>query len=133
MKKILIVLAVVLVVTIGGITAMVRELSKADEIMAAVQVNPVGITELITSLPDGKYVGAFQPSKFVGATVEVTIANHKIKGIEITEHNNLRGKPAEGIVDSVVAQQGLAVDTVTGATYSSKVILIAIETAIRGN
>jgi len=42
----------------------------------------------------------------------------------------MKGKPAEAIVDSVVAAQSLQVDIVSGATLSSKCILKAIEVAL---
>ena len=46
------------------------------------------------------------------------------------EHKNGQGTPAEVIPEKVVETQTLEVDIVSGATYSSKVILKAIENAL---
>jgi uncharacterized protein with FMN-binding domain len=62
--------------------------------------------------------------------VVVTVKDHAISTIQLTEHNNGQGQPAERITDDVLAAQTLDVDVVAGATYSSKVILKAIETAL---
>jgi uncharacterized protein with FMN-binding domain len=45
-------------------------------------------------------------------------------------HNEKAVKKTEEITNDVIAQQSLEVDTVTGATYSSIVILKAIEQAL---
>ena len=54
----------------------------------------------------------------------------KISNINILEHKNERGTPAEIIPKKVVDAQSLKVDVVSGATNSSKVILKAIENAL---
>jgi uncharacterized protein with FMN-binding domain len=46
------------------------------------------------------------------------------------KHVNGQGKPAEVITEKVIETQSLQVDVVSGATYSSKVILKAIENAL---
>ncbi len=40
------------------------------------------------------------------------------------------GQPAEAIIEDVVEDQSLDVDSVSGATYSSRVILKAIEATL---
>jgi uncharacterized protein with FMN-binding domain len=47
------------------------------------------------------------------------------------KHVNGKGTAAESIPETVVEKQTLQVDSVSGATYSSKVILLAIETALK--
>ena len=132
LRKTLFVLGVIVLIIALGMVAMARELAKADKIMSAIEVNPAGITEVLQTLADGQYQGEINPSRFVGATVRVTVKNHVITSIELVEHNCLRGKPAEALTDEVVAHQTLAIDSISGATASSKVILKAIENAIRG-
>ena len=56
---------------------------------------------------------------------------HMIKEIELKKHDNGQGFPAEIIPGKVVEAQSLEVDIVSGATYSSKVILKAIENALK--
>lgn len=60
----------------------------------------------------------------------MTVANHAITDIKITRHKCGKGKPAESIVDDVIAKQTTKVDAVSGATGSSIVILKAIENAV---
>lgn len=66
----------------------------------------------------------------VAADVSATVRNHKITDIKILRHKNERGQRAEVIPQRVLAAQSLKVDTVSGATNSSKVILKAIENAL---
>ncbi len=58
------------------------------------------------------------------------VRNHEIVEIIILKHNHGRGSDAEVVPDRVVASQSLRVDTVSGATFSSIVILKAIENAL---
>lgn len=78
---------------------------------------------------DGTWVGEWNTA-LVSATVSVDTLSHGISGIEILRHDCGKGRPAEAITDRVVAAQSLAVDTVSGATGSSKVILRAIQDAL---
>ncbi len=78
---------------------------------------------------DGVYAGSYSCIP-VSAKVKVTVAGHRITKIEIIEHNNGQGKAAEAIPAHVIAAQRLNVDIISGATYSSKVILLAIEDAL---
>lgn len=93
-------------------------------------VNPIKISDLdLSNVKDGTYTGEYASSP-CAAKVEVTIENHKIKSIDLIEHKKGLGGKAETILDDVVKSQSLEVDTVSGATLSSKVILKAIENAI---
>ena len=83
----------------------------------------------LSKAQDGVYSGSYKVFP-VAAEVEVTINNHKIERIELKKHNNGQGFPAEVIPEKVTEAQTLEVDTVAGATYSSKVILKAIEKAL---
>lgn len=84
----------------------------------------------ITTISDGAYTGKAD-NGMVKATVSVEVKNGKIHNITILEHDNLLGKKAEKIVDSITAQQSLEVDAVTSATYSSQTIKKAVENALR--
>ena len=85
----------------------------------------------LSKVHDGVYVGS-QDAVLVAAEVRVTVADGAIRRIEILRHENGRGKPAEGVLDRVIAAQSLRVDAVSGATSSSKVLLKALENALRG-
>ena len=68
---------------------------------------------------------------FIYAKVEVTVQNGEITNINILEHRNERGKTAEVIADSIVDEQKIDVDAISGATNSSTVIKKAVENALK--
>ena len=68
---------------------------------------------------------------FIYAKVEVTVQNGKITNINILEHRHERGKTAEVIADSIVDEQKIDVDAISGATNSSTVIKKAVENALK--
>jgi len=84
----------------------------------------------LNSAKDGVYSGEYNTT-LVKATVKVNIKDNIIQDIEIVKHQCGKGKKAEAVVDRVVQNQSLKVDAISGATYSSKVILKAIEKAVR--
>ncbi len=67
---------------------------------------------------------------YIYAKVEVEIKDSAIVSINLLEHRNERGKHAEDIIDDIISEQKLDVDTISGATNSSNVIKKAIEKAI---
>jgi uncharacterized protein with FMN-binding domain len=88
------------------------------------------ITQMdLSKTKDGIYSGSYNVFPIM-VEVKVTINNHAITKIELVKHVNGQGKPAEVITEKVIETQSLQVDVVSGATYSSKVILKAIENAL---
>ena len=85
---------------------------------------------IISDIPDGVYVGEYDVD-FIYAKVEVTVQNGEITNINILEHRNERGKTAEVIADSIVDEQKIDVDAISGATNSSTVIKKAVENALK--
>jgi uncharacterized protein with FMN-binding domain len=84
-------------------------------------------------IADGVYRGNYDmASTPVKATVDVAVQNHRITGINILEHSRSPiGKKAERIIDTIIERQSLDVDTISGATASSKTILKAVENALQ--
>jgi uncharacterized protein with FMN-binding domain len=84
----------------------------------------------VKSVKDGTYEGAqdFSP---VTATVRVTVSGGRITDIVMVSHGHGPNHGADALLPRVVAAQSLAVDAVSGSTYSSKVALKAIETALK--
>jgi uncharacterized protein with FMN-binding domain len=83
----------------------------------------------LTKVSDGKYTG-FCDAVLVASEVSVTVKNNKIEDIILLSHKTERGQSAEVIPEKVLEAQSLQVDTITGATNSSKVILKSIENAL---
>lgn len=124
----LIVTAVSLVILCGVAYSIkyISDLNKYKDIINGISIEKIDLSKV----DDGKYTGKFD-AIFIGASVNVKVRNHKIVDIELTKHKNERGKRAEVIPERVVKVQSLQVDTVSGATNSSKVILKAIENALK--
>ena len=83
----------------------------------------------LTKVDDGVYEGQCDTG-VVRARVQVTVRDHQMESTELLEHENGRGTPAEAILDQMVQNQTTAVDAVSGATCSSKVIRKAVENAL---
>lgn len=83
----------------------------------------------LSLIADGTYQGEWDAT-LVRARVAVEMGGGRIFAIDLIEHDCGKGEPAEAIVDAVIDEQSLSVDTVSGATASSKTILKAIEVAL---
>lgn len=127
-KKILIIvlLIVAAVVVVGGfiLKNLIDKLDEGLEELMTLEIENVDVSEI----SDGTYSGAYKQFP-IDVELTVMVKNGEIQDIKINKHINGKGKEAEEITKDVIAQQSLEVDTVTGATYSSIVILKAIEQA----
>lgn len=83
----------------------------------------------ISDVADGVYVGECDVN-FIYVKVKVTVQGGKISSINILEHKNGHGKPAEAVINEIIDEQMIDVDAITGATNSSTVIKKAVENAI---
>lgn len=124
-KLVMAIIAVVIVGVVGYGVKYLSGISRYKNIVKNIEIQNVDLSRI----EDGKYNGKCD-AEVISAEVEVTVNDNKIKDIEIINHKNERGKPAESVVDEVLNQQKINVDTVSGATNSSKVILKAIENAL---
>ncbi|MBU3154590.1 FMN-binding protein [Clostridium estertheticum] len=125
-KKILIGVICVVVLAVSTYEGKyLISVQKYKQIVKGIKIDTVDLSEI----SDGKYTGSCD-AIVIGAKVAVTVKNHKITSIVLLEHKTERGKPAEVIPARVVKTQSLQVDTITGATNSSKVILKSIENAL---
>jgi len=82
-----------------------------------------------SAVKDGVYE-ASQDNKIVTATVRVEVKGGKIVAIDLLKHDHGPKHGADALIPKVLAAQSLKVDSVSGATYSSKVLLKAIELAL---
>ena len=82
-------------------------------------------------LEDGVYEGSAEGYKST-IKVSVTVCNGAVTDIEILEENDTPDffERAEAIIDDVIDEQSLEVDTVSGAMYSSSGILNAVNNAL---
>ncbi|MDD2428276.1 MAG: FMN-binding protein [Eubacteriales bacterium] len=101
---------------------------RLDKSLTSLNDMPIQQIDLV-SVENGVYAGSFSVFP-VSVEVSVTVEDHMITDIDLVKHSNGQGKAAEVIPAKVVQAQSLAVDAVSGATYSSRVILKAIENAL---
>ena len=84
----------------------------------------------LKDVQNGIYYGVCK-FKIIKVKVMVVVNENKISEIDITKHRAGKGRKAEIITDKVIDTQSLQVDAISGATYSSKTILKAIENALK--
>lgn len=114
---VLVVIAVVFVMNLGS--KMKKDMKNLE--YASVDMKKVR---------DGSYIGESETT-LVKVKVQVTVKDHEIQKIEILRHDNGKGKPAEKIVDEMVAENNYEVDAVSSATMSSEVIKSAVSKALK--
>ena len=87
----------------------------------------------ISNKQDGTYRGEYSlPKSPLSAVMDVTVRNHIITDINIVKHNcSPVGKKSETIIGKIIEKQSLDVDVVSGATLSSKTLLMAVQNALQ--
>lgn len=126
-KKVLIIATAVIVVLIAVSAIFIyRSAEKASIEAKNIQIENIDLS----NIEDGVYNGNYNFNGLVKVEVEVSVKNSAISDIKLLRHDNGRGKDAEKIPEDVIKAQSLNVDTISGATVSSKVILKAIENAL---
>ncbi len=121
-KKIGIILVCVILFVFIGVKVVLNVLVNDVNSIAVLSPN-------LANISDGMYVGEHSVTP-VRVKVEAFVTEHKITDIKLIEHENGLGSKAEKIVNDVISEQSLEVDTVLGATVRSKCILKAVENAI---
>ena len=128
MKKrdiILLTLFVVGLILVAGGIYFYKATEKSLQELSDMQIEDIDLMVI----DDGVYEGSYSAFP-VSVEVKVTVQNHIITNIEIVKHVTGQGQSAEVIIESVILEQSLDVDIILGATYSSKVILLAIQDAL---
>jgi uncharacterized protein with FMN-binding domain len=127
LKRIIVALLVIVSLFAAGIFIMTKISEKNLEGLAEIKIQEPDLN----TISDGTYKGSYSAFP-VSADVEVDIKGHRIEAIRLIKHDNGQGKGAETLPARVVLTQKIGQDLVSGATYSSKVILLAISDALDG-
>ena len=128
-KKYIVLLAIIVFIAAAAIFAAVQYNSVKANLD---RLSDVTISDVdLINVEDGIYEGSYKTFP-VSARVRVTVRDHKITAVDLIEHENGQGQGAEVLPSMVVERQTLQLDSISGATYSSKVILKAIESALKG-
>jgi len=120
--KMIILIVLVIAVFIAGFTVYTQ-----GNLNKLVEMSIPNIA--LDTIDDGVYEGDYSVFP-ITVKLNVAVKGHKITEILILEHVNGQGGKAEAIADQVIEKQSLQVDIISGATYSSKVILKALESAL---
>lgn len=127
-RKYKVIIIIVVICVLIALFTIIRIVSNSQTNLA--QLTDIEIKNInLAEISDGVYNGSYSVFP-ISAKVKVTVSNHQITKIELIKHFNGQGTAAEIIPEKVVKAQSLEVDTVSGATYSSKVILKSIENAL---
>ena len=124
-KAVLIVISALLVIGLLAGGLYLKSIGDYKAKVDALNFDEIDLTKVV----DGVYEGQCDTG-VVRARVQVTVRDHRMESIELLEHENGRGTPAEAILGQMVQEQTTAVDAVSGATCSSKVIRKAVENAL---
>ena len=91
----------------------------------------ISVSEVdLNTIDDGEYIDEYDAG-YIYAKVKITIKDHTISNVELLEHNHERGIKAEkALPDIIKNEQKIDVDTVSGATNSSRVIKQACMNAL---
>lgn len=129
MKKkrvVLLVIGILVIIAVGIGMKLSSDLAKYRKQVEAINITGVELTKV----KDGTYDGSYE-TLLVSADVKVIVKDHQITNIDLVRHNHGKGASAEIIPQKIMGAQSLEVDVVTGATNSSKVILKAVENALK--
>ena len=108
-------------------------------ILLTISCNTSSFAEIRAFLPDmsdktdGIYRGNYSLSGTpVRVTLDVTVEESTITEIRIVRHTGSSiGRRAEVITQNIIEEQSLEIDAISGATGSSKAILMAVENALQ--
>ncbi|MDD3966215.1 MAG: FMN-binding protein [Candidatus Neomarinimicrobiota bacterium] len=131
MKKGLIILFVVIgvfaLIISGGILIFSQQ---AKALFLEIETEHAAIGELdLRKVPDGVYKAKFGHIP-VFVDLEVYVSAHHIDTIRIVEQSSGPGYGAHQILGEILEEQQPKVDIVTGATISSKCIMVAVNKAL---
>lgn len=124
--KVIGIVAGVIVIVVVSLVIIVNVLTKNLNDLKEAKFANIDITQV----KDGQYLGQYQALP-ITVKLNVTVDSGKLLKIDLIEHTNGQGKPAEAIINEIIKQQKLDVDVISGATFSSVVIKKAIEKALK--
>jgi len=127
-KKLLKIMVVIVgILIVGGVLFKLRY----DRMVRTFRNETVEAVDL-RQIEDGSHTGSFGDF-LVSVSVDVTVSDSRITAIEIMDQSSGPGYEALETVDRILEAQNPMVDAVSGATGSSRCIMIAVHRALTGN
>jgi uncharacterized protein with FMN-binding domain len=124
-RKVLLTLLAIVTITIIGLSIFVQKMEAELQLFAQEVISDVDLS----TANDGIFSATHKVLP-IDVEVQVTVKNHRITDIFLVKHFNGQGSAAEVLPSQILKEQSLQVDAIAGATYSSKVIVKAIQTAL---
>ena len=118
----------VVIIVLVGILSSYHILQRYTESLNTITIEDIDIT----GVPDGVYRGR-SSVYLLDAEVSVRVEEGMITRIAIESPGRRKPMGADDIIKRILNSQSLAVDTVTGATGTSLVVLDAVQQAISGS
>ena len=115
---------------IGIIVIVVTLLIVSRKIVHDANAVPIEDVDF-SQIADGEYEGSYK-SFIVEASVKTTVKDGEVIRIELLDHFNGWGEEAEKVIDYIIEDQSLQVDSISGATVSSVAIKKAVEVSLIG-
>lgn len=126
MKKVLIVLGCLIILIGVGFITFKSKYNAMSKYLSEYSFKEIDLQ----SISDGTYSGNCKVF-LVSVDLSVKVEGHRIVDISINKQDNGKGYEGRQVIDHVLKEQSLKVDAKTGATGSSKCILIALERALQ--
>ncbi len=120
LKTAAIILGVFLVIGIGFATMIFKGMGIRDDVIREPD---------LASLDDGTYVGALTGSRFANR-LQVTVTDGRITDITILKDLGAQADIQTKVIEAVMAGQTLQIDTVGGASITTKACLKSMEDAL---
>lgn len=129
MKKVIVIVLCIVAVIFAGMIVFKYKLNK---VIKAASIEYANLADIdLSTIPDGVYNGKFG-SIPVSVELGVTVKDHRIDNIDITKQSAGKGYEARDIIKKIIDAQMPKVDVITGATLSSRCIMIATNHALKG-
>jgi uncharacterized protein with FMN-binding domain len=125
-RMIIIIVVIVIAVFLGGAIVLTSGERREGKNL------PIAVIDF-TKLNDGTYIGEYEGGmkKLRTNKVQVTVSSGKVTEIKILEHKeNQKPEFTDKLYGRVIEEQSLQVDTVSGATITSKAYLKSVEDAL---
>jgi len=127
LKRILIIVALFVAFAIGAAAiSFTRMAGSFEKGMKTLTIESIDFARVA----DGAYEGTCD-LKAVSAKVRATVSGGRLTDLKILSHRHGPKYGGEAIVPRILEKQSLAVDALTGATSSGKIILKATEDALK--
>jgi uncharacterized protein with FMN-binding domain len=126
LRMIIIIVVIVIAVFLGGAIVLTSGERREGKNL------PIAVIDF-TKLNDGTYIGEYEGGmkKLRTNKVQVTVSSGKVTEIKILEHKeNQKPEFTDKLYGRVIEEQSLQVDTVSGATITSKAYLKSVEDAL---